>query len=141
MIILITDGVNNVGNMTPMQAAEEAKKANIKVYTIGVGTDESARLPIGRSRRGTKYQSIPGGSIDMVTLEKISNLTGGNVYLTKDDDALKDVLEEINQLEKTEIKSNGQIIYKEYYFEFIFLGVILLILSGLFRKFYIREVL
>jgi ribosomal protein S18 len=73
VIILLTDGVANVGTLTPLQAAEEAKKFAIKVYTIGLGTDEAARIPVGNGIFGTQYQLIPGGSIDYKTLKEISD--------------------------------------------------------------------
>ena len=71
VIVLLTDGVSNFGSIPPLSAARTAKDFNMKVYTIGLGTTKS-RLPIGRNSRGVQqYQSIPGGSIDLKTLEEI----------------------------------------------------------------------
>lgn len=140
VIVLLTDGVANVGTMTPMQAAEEAKKFGIKVYTIGLGTDEDAKIPVGNGVFGTQYQLIPGGSIDYKVLKEISDLTGGKFYPAKSEKALKDILDDIQKLEKTEIKVNHRIVYDEKFYEYLVIGVLLLFLVELFRKILLREV-
>lgn len=141
VIILLTDGISNVGNMTPLQAGEYAKEFDIKVYTIGLGTDESARLPVGKNRFGKKiYQNIPGGSIDLATLKKISDMTGGKSYYANSTGSLENILTDIQKLEKTEIKSEGQIVYKELYYQYLLIGVFLFMFVEIIRKFLIREV-
>lgn len=135
VVILLTDGVSNVGNMTPMAAAEEAKKHGIKVYTIGLGTDESARLPVG----GGRYVMIPGGSIDMKTLKAISELTGGKSYHANSQGALEEILQEIETLEKTEIRAGQQIIFKELYYIYLLWGILLIFTGELLRRFLLRE--
>ncbi|TNF32263.1 MAG: VWA domain-containing protein [Deltaproteobacteria bacterium] len=140
VIILLTDGVSNVGSMTPIQAAQEAKEQKIKVYTIGMGGREDARIPVGRTLFGRKqYQTIPGGSIDTKTLQDIASITGAKYYLAQNDQALKDVLLEIEKLERTEIESSGRVIYKELYLKYLFIGVIGLLLAELSRRFVIKE--
>jgi Ca-activated chloride channel family protein len=99
VVVLLTDGVANVGTLTPIQAAEEAKKFGIKVYTIGLGTDEDAKIPVGNGIFGTQYQLIPGGSIDYKTLKEISDMTGGKFYPAKSNGALKEILDDIQKLE------------------------------------------
>ncbi|MEK6625102.1 MAG: VWA domain-containing protein [Bdellovibrionota bacterium] len=136
IIILLTDGVSNVGNLTPMQAAEEAKSQNIKVYTIGIGTDQNARIP---SFRPGQFQNIPGGSIDIETLTEISKMTGAKFYYAKDDSSLADVLADINNLERTEIKMAGVILYKELYYQYLIIGFILLLISEIARRIVIRD--
>jgi len=141
VIVLLTDGVNNVGNLTPMQAAQMAKDFNIKVYTIGLGTHKNARLPIGKDALGrNQYQAIPGGSIDLKTLQDISDLTGGKSYLAETEGSLSEVLGEIQKLEKTKIKSQNQIIYDELFFFYLLWGVILFVMGELLRRFFLREV-
>jgi Ca-activated chloride channel family protein len=140
VIVLLTDGVANVGTMTPMQAAEEAKKFGIKVYTIGLGTDEQAKIPVGNGVFGTQYQLIPGGSIDYKVLKEISDLTGGKFYPAKSEKALKDILDDIQKLEKTEIKVNHRIIYDEKFYEFLLIGVGLIFLVEILRKWLLKDV-
>jgi Ca-activated chloride channel family protein len=142
VVVLLTDGVNNVGNLTPIQAAEMARDYNIKVYTIGLGTNNNARLPVGRNAFGqTQYQRIPGGSIDTETLEKISNMTGGKSFMADSKGSLREILESIQKLEKTKIKSQSRVVYDELFFPFLLWGVLLFVFVELFRKFIIKEVL
>lgn len=139
IIVLLTDGVSNVGTMTPIQAAEQAKEKGIKIYSIGVGGSKDARIPIGRGVFGKRYQTIPGGSIDIPTLEKIAKITNGKSYIAQDEGALKDVLKNIGKLERTEIKTSGHIIYDELYLKYLIYGVMLLLLTELGRKTWVRE--
>ena len=110
VIVLFTDGVSNFGNMTPVQAAEEAKKENIKIYTIGVGGEKDAKIPVGQGMFGTQYQTIPGGSYDIESLKEIAQLTKGKSFIASDDQALENVLQELNSLEKVKIEVKGKII-------------------------------
>ncbi len=140
IIVLLTDGVNNVGTLTPIESAEKAKEFGIKVYTIGLGSDRDARIPVGKGLFGTHYQRIPGGSIDMKTLEDISKMTGGMSFRAQDENSLKDILVEIEKLERTEIKVQSQIVYKELYYEYLFLGFLLFVSAELAKRFVLREV-
>lgn len=140
VIVLLTDGVANVGTMTPLQAAEEAKKYGIKVYTIGLGTDDDAKIPVGNSAFGTQYQLIPGGSIDYKVLKEIADLTGGKFYPAKSDRGLKEIMDDIQRLEKTEIKVNHQIVYDEKYYSFLVIGVALIFLVETLRRLLLRDI-
>jgi Ca-activated chloride channel family protein len=140
VIVLLTDGVANVGTLTPIQAAEEAKRYGIKVYTIGLGTDEDAKIPVGNGVFGTQYQLIPGGSIDYKVLKEISELTGGKFYPAKSEKALKEILDDIQKLEKTEIKVNHQIVYDEQYYTFLLIGVAILFGVEVLRRLLLKDV-
>lgn len=140
VIVLLTDGVANVGTLTPLQAAEEAKKYGIKVYTIGLGTDDDAKIPVGNGIFGTQYQLIPGGSIDYKVLKQIADMTGGKFYPAKSEMALKEILDDIQNLEKTEIKVNHQIVYDEQYYNYLLIGVILLFGVETLRRLLLKEV-
>jgi len=125
IIILLTDGVSNVGNMTPEQASEEAKNGTIKIYSIGIGAVENGKV----LRQGFgygNYQNIPGGSVDFKSLNEISVKTGGKSYLASDPNSLSKVIDEIQSLEKTEIKKSGFIIYDEKYLIYYIYGASLL---------------
>jgi Ca-activated chloride channel family protein len=141
VIVLLTDGVSNVGSMTPLQAAEVAKDFKIKVYTIAIGTNEDARLPIGNGIFGMQYQTIPGGSIDVKSLQQISNMTGGKSYLANSNESFKEILSDIEKLERTKIKNNNQVVYDELYFKYLFWGIIFLFGTELIRRFILREVI
>ncbi len=100
VVILLTDGVNNVGNVTPLQAAKLAKESGIKVYTITLGTKADAKIPVGKGIFGTQYQTIPGGSFDLETMQEISDLTNGKSYMAESEESLKEILDEIQNLRK-----------------------------------------
>ncbi|HXH74001.1 MAG TPA: VWA domain-containing protein [Bacteriovoracaceae bacterium] len=140
VIVLLTDGVANVGTMTPIQGAEEAKKFGIKVYTIALGTDDDAKIPVGNGAFGMQYQLIPGGSIDYKVLQEIADLTGGKFFPAKSDHALRDILGEIQKLEKTEIKVNNRIVYDEQYYYYFVMGVGLLFLAEMLRRLLLKDV-
>lgn len=140
VIILLTDGVANVGTMTPMQAAAEAKKYGIKVYTIGLGTDHDAKIPMGNGIFGTQYQLIPGGSIDYKTLKEISDLTGGKFYPAKSEKGLEQILTDIQSLEKTEINVNQQVVYDEKFYDYLLIGVALIFLTEILRRLLLKDV-
>ncbi len=140
VIILLTDGVSNVGNMTPLQAAEQAKEQGVKVYTIGIGKKaDDAKLQI---RRGSgQYQRIPGGSVDLDTLDKIAEITKGKSFYASNENALQEVLEEIQNLEKTEIETSSKVIYKELYWDYLLWGIILFFFAEIITLFVFREVM
>jgi Ca-activated chloride channel homolog len=140
IVILLTDGVANVGTMTPLQAAEVAKEHGIRVHTIGFGTDDDARIPVGEGIFGTQYQRIPGGSIDFDTLREMAKMTNGNFYPAKSEKALEEILHDLNQLEKTEIEKNEQIVYEELYYQYLAYGVAFLLLAEALKKFALRDV-
>ena len=133
VIILLTDGVSMVGKMTPVQAAHESKSKGIKVYTIGIGRDHT---PIKLSGR---YQSIPGGSIDLETLRTISEITGGKSFYAENIGALKKVFSDIQKMEKTEIDSHNKVIYEELYHKFLLAGVLLLLFVEWAKRWALRE--
>jgi Ca-activated chloride channel family protein len=139
IIILLTDGVSNVGTMTPLQAAEEAKKQNVKIYSIGVGGDDNAQIPTGSGLTSPTYQNIPGGSIDFESLKQISEMTGGKSYLAKNSESLKSVLADISELEKTEIETSGQTLYEEKFYNFFLKGLLLLFFIEVFRRLFYKE--
>ncbi len=140
VIILLTDGVSNVGTMTPVQAAEEAKAAGIKVYAIAIGGDGDARIPIPGGFGRQRFQYIPGGSFDVETLQKIAQMTGGEVFRADNEQALERVLTRINELERTEIEKSGRAIFEELYWRPLAIGALLLVLSFCGRWLLLREV-
>jgi Ca-activated chloride channel homolog len=141
VVILLTDGVSNVGNMTPLEAAEIAKNYKMKVYVICIGTDDDAKIPLGTGPLGQRYQNIPGGSVDMETSQKIADLTGGRAYYASTAGSLKNVLTEIDKLERTEIKGEGRIVYDELYWKYLAWGVFIFLVAEILRRFVMREYL
>ena len=139
VVILLTDGVANVGSIGPLQAAEEAAKKKLKIYTIGIGGKHNKKVL--QLNPGGRYQKIPGGSVDLETLEKISEITNGKSFFANDSSALKRIFDEIQQLEKTEVNVSSRVVYQENYLFYLTIGVLLLMVSEMFRRMVLREVL
>jgi Ca-activated chloride channel family protein len=140
LIILLTDGVSNVGALTPTQAAEMAAEQKIKIYTIGIGGDKDARIPVGSDMFGRqRYQVIPGGSVDEKGLQEIAKLTHGKAFMASENKALQNVLEEINKLERTQVDHSGKVIYEELYFKFLLRGVLLFLCCEFLRRIALKE--
>jgi len=113
IIILLTDGENNAGELDPIQAAELAQTLGIKVYTIGVGTRGQAPVPVQdpfTGRRVIRYTQV---NLDEPTLQNIADITGGNYYRATDTDSLKQIYAEIDQLETTEIEARHLVDFRE----------------------------
>jgi Ca-activated chloride channel family protein len=101
VIILLTDGSNNMGSIPPLTAAEIAKQFNVRVYTVGIGTHGFAPYPV-QTQFGVQYQRIPV-DVDEGTLTKIANVTGGKYFRATDNETLKNIYEQIDKLEKAKI--------------------------------------
>ena len=100
-IILLTDGRNNAGDMTPSQAAALARDWGVKIYAIGIGGGEefiTVQTPLGTVR-------VPTGGMDEATLRTVAEVSGGRYFVAADGDALRNVYREIDRLEKTEIET------------------------------------
>ncbi|OGW81446.1 MAG: hypothetical protein A3C47_01755 [Omnitrophica bacterium RIFCSPHIGHO2_02_FULL_51_18] len=118
VIILLTDGINNAGEIDPLTAADLAKQFGIRVYTIGVGKEGQAILPIQDPRFGTRLLKVET-RIDEKSLSDISRRTGGLYFRAQDERALREIFKEIDRLEKTEIKVETYTHYDERYFWFL----------------------
>ena len=101
VIILLTDGSNNMGSIPPLTAAEIAKQFGIRVYTVGIGTHGYAPYPV-QTPYGVQYQRIPV-DVDEGTLTKIASITGGKYFRATDNETLKHIYEQIDKLEKAKI--------------------------------------
>jgi Ca-activated chloride channel family protein len=100
VVILLTDGVNNTGKISPLAAAEAAKALGVKVYTIGVGVRGKAPIPV-KDELGNMHMVMAQVDVDEKTLQAVANLTGVRFYRATDTDSLEKIYEQINLLEKT----------------------------------------
>lgn len=135
VIILLTDGVNNRGEIAPETAADIAKEYGIRIYTIGVGTDEkTAPYP-------TPYgvQNVPV-EIDEATLKKIASSTGGNYYRATNKESLGEIYAEIDKLERTRLNVQEYKEYLELYQMFALAATVLLLLELLLRYTILRRI-
>ena len=100
LVILLTDGVNNAGKISPLAAAEAAKAMGVKIYTIGVGVRGDAPVPV-RDAAGNTRLIMAKVDVDEKTLQAVAEETGGKFYRATDTDSLQKIYEQINQFEKT----------------------------------------
>lgn len=138
VVILLTDGVNNRGVIAPETAAELAQTYGIRVYTIGVGTYGEAPYPV-QTPFGMQLQNIPV-EIDEPVLKQIAAITGGKYFRATDNDKLKQIYQEIDQLEKSKIEVKHFSKKQEQYFWFALIGMLLLISEGILRYTILRKI-
>jgi Ca-activated chloride channel family protein len=100
VVILLTDGVNNSGKISPIAAAEAARALGVKVYTIGVGVRGKAPIPV-RDEKGNTHVVLADVDVDEKTLQAVANETGGQFYRATDTDSLQKIYEQINHYEKS----------------------------------------
>lgn len=136
-IILLTDGINNAGEVDPLSAAEIAKTFGIRIYTIGVGTLGQAPYPV-QTPFGIRYQMVPV-EIDETLLKKISNMTDGKYFRATSNQKLEDIYKEIDKLEKTRVEITSYRKAKELFYNWLLIGFLclaaeLLLSKTVFRK-------
>ena len=138
VVILLTDGSNNRGDLSPMTAAEIAKSLGIRVYTIGVGTNKTAPYPMPVAG-GVQYVNIPV-EIDSKTLSEIAAATDGDFYRATNTRELQQIYKEIDQLEKSKLNVKNFSKKYEAYQPFALAAVILLLLEILLRVTIFRRI-
>ena len=139
VIILLTDGVNNQGQIAPMTAAEIAKAQGIRVYTIGVGSEGMAPYPAIDMFGNLTFvnQKV---EIDEKVLKAISDMTGGKYFRATDKDKLKAVYNEINQLEKSKIEVTEHISYHELFLTWVLAALGLLMAEFLLSNLVLKRI-
>jgi len=132
IIILLTDGNNNAGEVDPISAAEIAKAFGIRIYTIGVGTRGEAPYPV-QTPFGTRYQMVTV-EIDEAMLTKIADITGGQYFRATNNRALQEIYDKIDKFEKTKIEITSFKNASEKYYSWLWAGLLLLLVElGLSR--------
>lgn len=114
VMILLTDGVNNRGDIDPRTAAQAAAAVGVKIYSIGVGTEGMAPVPVGRGLYGLRYENQPV-QIDEALLTQISRSTGGRYFRARDAAALRRIYEQIDALERTPVHAATYVRYAELF--------------------------
>ena len=141
VIILLTDGINNRGEIAPMTAAEIARAQGIRVYTIGVGTEGMAPYPAvdiyGTPTGGTVMAKV---EIDEKTLRSIAEMTGGEYFRATDKAKLKAIYDQINQLEKSKVEVTEHVTYHEQYLLWALAGLLLLFAEFLFANLVLKRI-
>lgn len=140
VIILLTDGVNNTGFVDPTTAAELAKEFNIRVYTIGVGTNGMAPIPVGKDFRGKViYQNYPV-EIDEDLLQNIADITGGKYFRATDNNKLEAIYHEIDQLEKSKVEELRYYRYSEMFYNLAWIAMAFLLGEIIWRRLLFKNI-
>ena len=139
VIILLTDGVNNRGEIAPLTAAEIAKAQGIRVYTIGVGTEGMAPYPAIDMFGNITFvnQKV---EIDEKTLTAIADMTGGKYFRATDKAKLKAIYDEINQLEKSKVEVTEHVSYHELYLAWVLAALGLLLAEFLLANLVLKRI-
>ena len=139
-IILLTDGSNNTGVVAPLTAAQIALKYGIKIYTIGVGTNGTALYPVAMDYSGhIQYERLPV-VIDEATLKKIASSTGGKYFRATNKGVLKQVFNEIDQLEKTRMDVRNFSHTEDNYMPWAWLLLLILVLDSVLNYVLLRRI-
>lgn len=132
VLILVTDGENNAGAISPDTASEIAKDLGIRIYSVGVGSDKTI-LPVTVFGQ-TQYQQYEGG-LDEALLQRVADATGGKYFRAKDEKALEGIFSEIDTLEKSNFEQDHFLQYRELAFYFIPVAVLLWFLGLYFENY------
>tara|TARA_B110000263_G_scaffold249413_1_gene266938 strand:+ start:3534 stop:4550 length:1017 start_codon:yes stop_codon:yes gene_type:complete len=139
VIILLTDGVNNSGFIDPNTAADLALSYEIKTYTIGLGSNGNALAPIAINPNGTFRFGLTKVEIDEKLLESIAKKTGGLYFRATDNKRLKDIYQEINKMEKTEVEEFKYTNAQERYRVFVLISFVLVFIEWLLKSTYFKS--
>jgi Ca-activated chloride channel family protein len=137
VVILLTDGSNNMGDISPMTAAQIAKSMGVRVYTIGVGTNKVARYPL-QVAGGVQYVNIPV-EIDTKTLKSIAATSDGNYYRATNNKELRQIYRDIDKLEKSRLQVKKFSKRYEAFQPFVLAALAMLLLEILFRYTILRR--
>ena len=138
VVILLTDGSNNRGDIAPQTAAEIAKTFGIRVYTVGVGSYGQARVPV-QTPMGRQYMTMDS-EFDEGTLRAIAETTGGQYFRATDNNSLKLIYEQIDQLEKTKLRVREYSKHTENFMPYLIAALACLLLEVILRYFVLRTI-
>jgi len=139
VLILLTDGINNSGEVDPLTAAYATKALNIKVYTIGVGSMQNAPYPVDDSAFGKRYVYIPV-QIDEEVLREIADITDGRYFRATDTKKLEEIYREIDMLEKSKIEIKQFKRVRERFLYPLITGIVLLIVHLFLEKTFLKVI-
>ncbi len=141
VIILITDGANNIGEVDPITAAEIARNLNVKIYTIGAGAAEGAYYKVMDPVEGMKMVKVVEQELDEKTLKQIANITDGQYFRANNTKMLKNIIKQIDSMEKTDLSSIEFDSYYEIYHIFLIMILFLILLNILLENFLFRKLI
>jgi len=143
LIILVTDGENNNGEISPLEAAGLAKELGVKIYTIGIGTEAGVPFPFVDPQYGKQYARYPDGSYVLTKLHaddliKIADLTNARYYQAKSTSELQAIFTQIDTLEKIKLKTTSHFEHEDRFEMFIVMGILILLIELIVSKTILR---
>ncbi len=138
IIVLLTDGVNNAGQIDPITAAKAIQALDIKTYTIGAGKQGMVDYPVHSPIFGKQYRKIRS-EIDEETLKEVAGITDGRFFRATNSEALQEIYDEISAMEQTKIEVKEYYRYEEMYLSFLSWGILLIGLALLLNSTVIRS--
>ncbi|OGS20080.1 MAG: hypothetical protein A2252_08615 [Elusimicrobia bacterium RIFOXYA2_FULL_39_19] len=139
IIVLLSDGRNNAGEVDPITAAKAAQSVDIKIYTVGIGVPGKALFPYQHPVLGLQYGYLPE-ELDENMMRQIADITGGKYFRAKTYGGFRDIFKQIDKLEKTEIKESQYTEYGELFYWFIFPALLLLLAEILLARTVYRKI-
>ena len=139
VVILLTDGINNRGELDPITAARVAKAFNVRIYTIGAGKRGEALYPVDDPIFGRRYVSVPV-QIDEELLQNVAQITGGKYFRATDTEALRQIYAEIGEMEKTKIEVKEYTRYSELFLPWLLAGLLLLLAEMVLSQTVLRKI-
>lgn len=138
VMVLLTDGINNAGNIAPITAAKLAKALDIKIHAVGVGKKGMSLYPVDDPIFGRRYVPMQN-ELDEESLTQVAQATGGTYHRATDTTSLATIYQQIDKMEKTKVEIETTIEYREMFWPFLIAGVIALLLevvlaSSIFRR-------
>ncbi|HEX6065399.1 MAG TPA: VWA domain-containing protein [Longimicrobiales bacterium] len=133
VILLVTDGENNRGEIDPLTAARAAAAYGIKIYTVGIGTEGVARVPVARGPFGVQYATLPV-HIDETLLTQIAEMSGARYYRAQTREALQRIFAEIDRLEKSTVNVRRYVDYTPRHLPLVLAAIALLLAEWLMRS-------
>jgi Ca-activated chloride channel family protein len=132
VVVLMSDGASNRGDVDPRQAAQAAAALGIRVYTIAMGSDTVARVPVAITRVGVRY-ALAKTVVDEKLLYEIARTTNGRYYRARDTETLRRIYADIDRLERTPVRMRRYHRTRDWYLPFLLAGAALLVVEMLFR--------
>lgn len=140
VVILLTDGINNAGDISPQMAAEVARDCHVRVYTISLGLPGKSRQAIAQLPNGEMYEAEVENQTDPEVLQSIAQTTGGKFYMAQSREQLSEIYGEIDKLEKTKLKVMNYSKKYEAYLPFAFAALLLLVVEIVLRLTWFRRI-
>lgn len=141
VIIMLTDGANNAGEVSPQQAAAVIRNSGISLYVIGIGNPDPAPIEFVYPETGTRFRGILADAYDLDLLNEIADIAGGSVYTAGSQGLLNSVLDEIHNLEVVERRTRVSVEMESLYHLVLYIALFCMICDFIIRKLFLREVL